>query len=98
MLVGFGQGFGRPGFSAGASLSGAPAQQGDIAGYVTAANGMGYVVSPIFGLWMYDSVSPAAPFIFCAGVLALMTVYAWVFVKQPSPAPADMVAKETVPD
>jgi MFS family permease len=98
MLVGFGQGFGRPGFSAGASLSGTPAQQGDIAGYVTAANGMGYVVSPIFGLWMYDSVNPAAPFIFCAGVLAVMTVYAFVFVKQPAPAPADMVAKETAPD
>lgn len=98
MLVGFGQGLSRPGFTAGASLAGTPQQQGDIAGYVTAANGVGFVVSPIFGLWMYAEVDHAAPFIFSAGVLALMTLYAFFKVRQPAEAPAEAVAKETAPD
>jgi MFS family permease len=48
IMFGFGQGFGRPGFSAGASLAATHEQQGDVAGLITAANGMGFVVSPFF--------------------------------------------------
>ncbi len=77
ILFGFGQGFARPGFSAGASLAATHEQQGDIAGLVTAANGMGFVISPVFGLWMYEYVSDQAPFIFCTGVVVLMALYAW---------------------
>ena len=69
ILFGFGQGFARPGFSAGASLSASHEQQGDVAGLVTAANGMGFVVSPLFGLWLYENVDDAAPFIFCTALL-----------------------------
>jgi MFS family permease len=97
MLIGFGQGFARPGFSAGSSLAATPEQQGDVAGYVTAANGMGYVVSPLFGLWMYENVSKAAPFVFCGALLVLMAIYAFVFAKS-APAPAEAVVKETAPD
>lgn len=78
VLFGLGQGFARPGFSAGASLAASKDQQGDIAGLVTAANGMGFVVSPLFGLWMYENVSGPSPFIFVTGLAALMTVYALV--------------------
>ena len=77
ILFGFGQGFARPGFSAGASLAATHEQQGDVAGLVTAANGMGFVISPLFGLWMYEYVSDQAPFIFCTGVVVLMAFYAW---------------------
>src|SRR5262245_9291952 len=77
ILFGFGQGFARPGFSAGASLSASHEQQGDVAGLVTAANGMGFIVSPFFGLWLYQFVADAAPFIFCTILLALMSAYAW---------------------
>jgi MFS family permease len=76
ILFGFGQGLARPGFSAGASLAVPHEEQGDIAGLVTAANGMGFVVSPLFGLWMYENVSGAAPFIVCTALLVVMTAYA----------------------
>lgn len=77
ILFGLGQGFARPGFSAGASLAADPDQQGDVAGLITAANGMGFVISPLFGLWMYENVSDQAPFIFSTAVVALMALYAW---------------------
>lgn len=77
ILFGFGQGFARPGFSAGASLAVSHEQQGDVAGLVTAANGMGFVISPLFGLWMYEYVSDQAPFIFCTAIVVLMALYAW---------------------
>lgn len=89
ILFGFGQGLARPGFSAGASLAAPAEAQGDVAGLVTAANGMGFVVSPLFGLWMYEAVSEAAPFLFCAGLLAAMTVYAWFTARSLPPAAED---------
>jgi MFS family permease len=94
MLIGFGQGLSRPGFSAGASLAATQEAQGDVAGLITAANGMGFVVSPLFGLWMYQEVSPAAPFIFCAVLLAVMAIYAW-FTAQSLRPTKEIIAKET---
>ncbi len=93
MLFGFGQGFARPGFSAGASLAARADQQGDVAGLVTAANGMGFVVSPLFGLWMYENVHPASPFLFVGGLLVVMAVYAALATRRSdrpeSPPPTD---------
>jgi predicted MFS family arabinose efflux permease len=94
MMVGFGQGLGRPGFSAGASLAATQDQQGDVAGLITAANGMGYVVSPLVGLGMYQYVHPAAPFIFCAVVLVMMTLYAWFTAQHVRPT-REVIQKET---
>ncbi|HEV7689891.1 MAG TPA: MFS transporter [Hyphomonadaceae bacterium] len=96
MLIGFGQGLGRPGFSAGASLAADQDQQGDVAGLITAANGMGFVVSPLFGLWMYENISPASPFIFCAIVLTAMAIYAWFTAQKVRPT-KEVMAKETAP-
>ncbi len=77
ILFGLGQGFARPGFSVGVSLAATQDQQGDVAGLITAANGMGFVVSPLFGLGMYQYVSSEAPFIFCAVLVVLMAIYAY---------------------
>jgi MFS family permease len=96
ILFGFGQGLARPGFSAGASLSVSHELQGDVAGYVTAANGMGFVVSPLFGLWMYQFVAPASPFIFCTVLLAAMGGYA--FIKAGRTNVGREALKETAPD
>jgi MFS family permease len=104
ILYGFGQGMARPGFSAGVSLAATPEQQGDAAGYVTAANGMGFIVSPIFGLWMYDEVSPASPFIFCGVVTVALGVYALMATPKPSrpkreaQAEVEAVSQQTPPD
>lgn len=75
-LVGLGQGLARPGFSSGASLAVSPALQGNVAGLVISANGMGYIVTPFFGLFIYQFVHPALPFALCAGLLALMALFA----------------------
>jgi MFS family permease len=96
ILFGFGQGFARPGFSAGASLSATYEQQGDVAGLVTAANGMGFVVSPLFGLWLYENVGRASPFIFCTGLLVVLTAYAWFTAR--STLVGKEVVKETAPE
>lgn len=101
IMFGFGQGFGRPGFSAGASLAATHEQQGDVAGLITAANGMGFVVSPFFGLWMYENVSSSAPFIFCALLVVALAIYAFVAAKRGEAgkaAVADAVAKDNTPE
>ncbi len=102
ILFGFGQGFARPGFSAGASLAATHEQQGDVAGLITAANGMGFVISPLFGLWMYENVSSEAPFIVCTIVVVLMAFYAFITTPKDSggksDAVADAVAKDKPPE
>ncbi|OYW42524.1 MAG: drug:proton antiporter [Rhodobacterales bacterium 12-64-8] len=102
ILFGFGQGFARPGFSAGASLAATHEQQGDVAGLITAANGMGFVISPLFGLWMYENVSSEAPFIVCTVVVVLMALYAFFTTPKDSgdknTAVTDAVAKDKPPE
>ncbi len=100
ILFGFGQGFSRPGFSAGASLAATHEQQGDVAGLITAANGMGFVISPLFGLWMYENVSPEAPFIFCTGLVVVLAIYAFFTAKAGDasrPATMEDVVKDKAP-
>lgn len=74
--IGLGQGLARPGFSSGASLAVGPALQGNVAGLVIAANGMGFIVSPFFGPFVYEFVHPAAPFLIAATLLAGLTIFA----------------------
>ena len=98
ILFGFGQGLARPGFSAGASLAATHEQQGDIAGLITAANGMGFVISPLFGLWMYENVSSEAPFIVCTVVVVLMALYAYFTTPKDSSGKATAVTEAVAKD
>lgn len=83
-LIGLGQGLVRPGFSGGASLAVKPELQGNVAGLVVAANGLGYVVTPFFGLYIYEFVAPWAPFLFSAVLLTAMSVFAAFALKPDS--------------
>lgn len=74
-LIGLGQGLARPGFSSGASLAVPPQLQGNVAGLVISANGMGYIVTPLFGLFVYEYINRDLPFILCALMLAGMFLY-----------------------
>ena len=76
-LLGLGQGLARPGFSSGASLAVSPQLQGNVAGLVISANGMGYIVTPFFGLFVYQYVGANIPFMIAAGLLVFMAFYAW---------------------
>jgi MFS family permease len=75
-MIGVGQGLARPGFSSGASLAVPPQLQGNVAGLVISANGMGYIVTPLFGLFVYEYVNPDLPFMLCAGMLLAMFFFA----------------------
>lgn len=75
-FIGMGQGLVRPGFSSGASLAVSPKLQGDVAGLVISANGMGFIITPIFGLLLYEYVSPTLPFYLCLGLLVFMCAFA----------------------
>ncbi len=75
LMIGLGQGLARPGFSSGASLAVPPQLQGNVAGLVISANGMGYIVTPLFGLFVYEYVSPQLPFVLCSLMLLGMFFY-----------------------
>jgi MFS family permease len=49
-----GFGFTRPGFTAGASLAVPLAEQGAVAGVITSANGISYVLAPALGISLYE--------------------------------------------
>ena len=52
-VASLGFGFTRPGFTAGASLAVPLAEQGAVAGVITAANGISYVLAPALGIGLY---------------------------------------------
>src|SRR4029079_1048105 len=52
-VASLGFGFTRPGFTAGASLAVPLAEQGAVAGVITSANGISYVLAPTIGISLY---------------------------------------------
>jgi hypothetical protein len=53
-VTSLGFGFTRPGFTAGASLAVPLAEQGAVAGVITSANGISYVLAPALGIGLYE--------------------------------------------
>ncbi|HEY2071271.1 MAG TPA: MFS transporter [Rhizomicrobium sp.] len=72
-LSGLGLGIARPGFTAGASLSVAPHEQGAVAGLIGTAGAAGFIFGPVIG-WLYE-MSPSAPYA-CGAVVMLMLLVA----------------------
>jgi len=73
-LSSLGFGFTRPGFTAGSSLAVSLAEQGSVAGVITAANGIAFVAAPGVGMLLYG-LDPRLPF--AAGVLLLFSLAVW---------------------
>ena len=73
-LTSLGFGFTRPGFTGGASLAVPLAEQGGVAGLVTAANGACYVLAPGVGMLLYGA-DPHWPF--AAGAALLLGLVLW---------------------
>lgn len=71
-----GFGFCRPGFTAGASLAVSRAEQGGLAGAVTAVNGSCFVLAPAIGIGLFELQAVLPYWIGALGLLAL-TIYAW---------------------
>ena len=70
-----GFGFTRPGFTAGSSLAVSLAEQGSVAGVITAANGIAFVAAPAIGMLLYG-LDIRLPFAVAVGLLLMLA--AWV--------------------
>jgi len=75
-VQGLGAGLARPGFTGGASVAVKPEEQGSAAGLVVAANGAGFVFSPVIGGVIYETVGMNAPLIIMVALLTAMMVFA----------------------
>jgi len=73
-VASLGFGFTRPGFTAGASLAVPLAEQGAVAGVITAANGISFVLAPAIGMALY-ALAPELPFAVCAVLLVALLVF-----------------------
>ncbi|ROS04837.1 putative MFS family arabinose efflux permease [Sinobacterium caligoides] len=72
-VFGLGMGLAAPGYNASASLAVESHEQGALAGLLSAAPGLGYVIGPLLGGWLY-SVDVTYPY-WCAGlVVALLSL------------------------
>lgn len=85
-VQGLGFGLARPGFTGGASIAVRPDEQGAAAGLVTAANGAGFVLSPLLGGVVYERVSITAPLYILIVLLGAMTAFALLSKRLNSPA------------
>lgn len=75
-LATLGFGFARPGFTAGASLSVGPHEQGAVAGAMTAVIGAGFIVSPVAAMALYEVWRPG-PFLLNGALAAGALIYAF---------------------
>jgi MFS family permease len=75
-VQGLGAGLARPGFTGGASVAVSPEEQGSAAGLVVAANGAGFVLSPLVGGVVYERVGMNAPLFIMLVLLAAMCAFA----------------------
>lgn len=71
-----GFGFARPGFTAGSSLAVSRAEQGGVAGAVTAVNGACFILAPAIGIGLYE-LEPHLPYWLSAAGLLALAAYAW---------------------
>lgn len=79
LVLGFGVaslgfGFTRPGFTGGASLAVPLAEQGGVAGVITAANGIAYVAAPTVGMALY-AIDPHWPFAVSGALLVGLVLW-----------------------
>jgi MFS family permease len=76
-VQGLGFGLARPGFSGGASVAVRPEEQGAAAGLVVAVNGGGFVISPLLGGMVYESVDITAPLWIALVLLLASFAFVW---------------------
>ncbi|UHA73712.1 MFS transporter [Paenibacillus sp. 481] len=75
-LLGIGAGLVIPGFTSGASLAVAQHEQGAAAGMIAMAIGIGSLIGPLSGTFLYQ-IRPEVPFWLLIVLLTLLTCYIW---------------------
>ena len=79
--IGFGFGMAMPGFAAAASLSVSAEEQGSVAGIISGAPALGYILGPTLGSVLYQWESHA-PYIASAVLNAILTLMAFIQLKR----------------
>ena len=57
-------------------------QRGRVFGIYAFSSGLGAVIGPLAGGWLYDAIGQTAPFLINAGVLALSGVVLWLVLEK----------------
>lgn len=94
-VVSMGVGFGRPGFTAGSSLSVGPSEQGAVAGLMMSLAGLSFLAPPVIGVALYEFAEPA-PFIANSLLLAAATALCF-FSPRLRAGPPDLPDREETP-
>ncbi|MCP3176895.1 MFS transporter [Desulfuromonas sp. KJ2020] len=81
-ILGLGLGLVAPGFTAGASLSVGPEEQGAVGGLVSACPAAGFVAGPLIGTSLYQ-VNHVYPYLCACLLLVPLTLYAWRLDRPP---------------
>jgi MFS family permease len=82
-MVGLSFAFATPGINGSASLAVEPHEQGAAAGYLSAANSAGAILSPLVGTSIYQ-IAPNAPMLAGAAVFSALSIFA-LFIPAPRP-------------
>ncbi|MBR9824394.1 MAG: MFS transporter [Alphaproteobacteria bacterium] len=77
LLTSFAFGLARSGFVGGASIAVTPEEQGRAAGMTTATAGLGFIIGPVGGLFLFSEFGMYAPYIASAALGAVAIVVAW---------------------
>ncbi|MEQ1708703.1 MAG: MFS transporter [Terricaulis sp.] len=96
-VQGLGFGLARPGFSGGSSVAVRPEEQGSAAGLVVAANGAGFVFSPLLGVVVYERVDMNAPLFVALALLGAMFAFALMSRRLRNAIVAEAPSEPTTP-
>lgn len=77
ILISFAFGLARSGFVGGASIAVKPEEQGRAAGLTTATAGLGFIIGPVGGLFLFNQLGMFAPYIAAAVLGSVAIVIAW---------------------
>lgn len=76
-LFGMGMGLTGPGYTAAATLAVEPSEQGNLAGLLAASGGLGFVIGPLLGGWLYG-FAPQLPYVVAA--IGLWPIFIFILI------------------
>ncbi|MBO6846645.1 MAG: MFS transporter [Maricaulis sp.] len=77
LMTSFAFGLARSGFVGGASVSVTPEEQGRAAGLTTATAGLGFIIGPVGGLYLFTELGMFAPYLAAAALSVVAAAVAW---------------------
>ena len=77
ILISFAFGLSRSGFVGGASIAVTPEEQGRAAGLTTATAGLGFIIGPVGGLFMYNQLGHVVPYYVAVILSVIAVLIAW---------------------